>query len=130
MFEFLKKFNFVNNRNDKVKRISSGSNNGVNYICDSNITRKAIKEWIKIIGIDNLVFSELLYELGFDKDKCLLLELISSGEDDKISFSFHYEGEVSKGEKMEIGIKKKYSSLDSLEPNSYKILISVDDYEK
>ena len=130
MFEFLKKFNFVNNRNDKVKRISSGSNNGVNYICDSNITRKAIKEWIKIIGIDNLDFSELLYELGFDKDRCLLLELISSAEDDKILFSFQYEGEVSKGEKMEIGIKKKYSSLDSLEPNAYKILISVDDYEK
>jgi len=130
VFEILKRFNFVNNRNNKVKRISSGSNNGVNYICDSNITRKAIKEWIKIIGIDNVDFSELLYELGFDKDRCLLLELISSGEDDKISFSFQYEGEVSKGEKIEIGIKKKYSSLDSLEPNSYKILISGDDYEK
>lgn len=120
----------MNNRNDKVKRISSGDSNGVSYVCDNNITRKAIKEWIKIIGIDNLDFSELLYELGFDKDRCLLLELISSGEDDKISFSFRYEDEVSKGEKIEIGIKKKYSSLDSLEPNSYKILISGNDYEK
>lgn len=128
MFEFLKKFNFGNNKNEDSKMIVSGNYNSVGYTGDKYVLRE-IDRWMREVGIYNISFGELLCKLGFVKYKTLRFEIILSSED-KILLSFQYDGDLFKGEDLCLSLKKTYSNLHRLDPDSYEIKISGDNYER
>ena len=98
MFEFLKKFNIFNNNGNE--NVSFSNMNGVSYVCGKSEVL-AINNWMKGASLDGVSFSEILLNLGFDKDKCLWFQLIPS-EEDKISFSFQYRDELYDGDRIDL----------------------------
>ena len=127
MFEFFKKFNFGNNRNEDSKIIVSGNYNSVGYTGNKFVLRE-IDRWMREVGIYNISFGELLCKLGFVKYKNLRFEIIPSS-DDKILLSFKSDGDLSKGDRLELSLKKTYSDVSYVYPDSYEIKISGDNYE-
>lgn len=127
MFEFLKKVNFGNNRNEDNKMIVNGNYNSVGYIGNKSVLRE-IDRWMREVGIYNISFGELLCKLGFVKYKTLRFNIIASS-DDKILLSFQSDGDLSKEDKLELSLKKTYSDIHDVYPDSYEIKISGDNYE-
>ena len=138
MFEFFKKFNFLNNNNnnDIVKRISYGDINGVSindggsegvsYFA-TNYEHLEINNFLQDIGLESISFSEILVMLGFDKDKKIWLERIPS-EKDEISFSFKYMDKFDEDVKRnKITIYKNPDNYRGY--NRYKIKVFNDDYK-
>ena len=126
MFEFLKKLGLSNNDKD-VKKIVRAKNNGVKYVANKTELVE-IYNWMNIASLGEYSFSELLLELGFDKDKIMVFKLIPSN-DDKISLSFQYKDELYNGDRIDLYKAPVYrGSLGLLD--IYRIKVSNDDYER
>jgi len=126
MFEFLKKLGLSNNDKD-VKKIVKAKNNGVKYVANKTELVE-IYNWMNIVGLSEYSFSELLLELGFDKDRVMFFELVFNG-DDKISLSFQYSDELDERNRIDLYKTPEYRRSSGFN-DTYQMKIYNNDYER
>lgn len=126
MFEFLKKINLGNVKNNSEKKDKDviTNNKSVYYVADRSV-HQIINGWMENEHIDKITFGELLYKLGFDPEKKLFFKIIPTNEK-KIILSYGYEENVFGNETLELDLIRTYISLRSYRADAYKIYLLSD----
>jgi len=121
MFEFWKRIS----KEEKIKKLHSS--NVVHYVASKEL-RKEINDWKNETYGRNMDFSELLYKLGFDKDRTLYLERIP--DMDNISIRYGYDKNIVGNERIDLCVYETGTAIGRYKPYEKKITLSGDGYKK